>query len=598
MGTIRSVRDPREKDDAGPLVRPRTEDGAPPRPNALLSLQSAGGNQMVTRMLQGRVLQRVVNIKTLKSWPNHQAFARDKKNYERLINPLLKKYPQAKVEFHLTQLFSAESLYENEDHFIEALTYDIENKSMQGEDHTLQEQYMTLFGWNKRSRAEKPKQTPTSKSGQSHNKSPQKGKWTGEKPTEEQRPSLKIYRTMKEVAWLALEKGDNTKLTGHMGDFKQAHNYLHRRSPEPKVLVEFTLRPGAERTLFSPSMMAVPKVEGKKVTNLIKDTLIKEGSGDSFAVASTNEGLAPGKVGIKSEQGEAGYSLGIGGKDSANLFMSQVLGMKVIGRSVVDLTAEKEVEEVLPDVEGTGSEKSPEEPKKPEKHEVEREERMTAFLKALKLVPQLTEPVNPKVEIADPSNQYVSESSGEKSEKGKETKPSKLFDSSTVNVTPNPGGGDCLFHALAGKDLSPEEILQLRQLVAEQRGGMPENEVMNSLNIAAALTQTGLGHELITGRHRVPNSVYALMQAVPGMYAGEDELIQWCKVRNKKVSVIDANAPLANGALAVFSALGRVVVPVVEETMLATVRQTVGATHLAVYKTPGHWERITKFNLK
>ena len=79
--------------------------------------------------------------------------------------------------------------------------------------------------------------------------------------------------------------------------------------------------------------MAFPDVEGKTVPNLIKNTLIKEGMSDSFAKASTNEGTAPDKVGVKSEGGEAGFSLGIGGGTSAKVFMELVAQMNVMERS-------------------------------------------------------------------------------------------------------------------------------------------------------------------------------------------------------------------------------------------------------------------------
>ncbi|MBN3960849.1 DUF4157 domain-containing protein [Nostoc sp. NMS8] len=268
---------------------------------------------LTTALSGGHVVQLKVKIKgkPTKTYANFGAFKKSPL-YKPLINSLTKYSPEV-VEFHLKQLFSTDAEFENEQHFTEALTYDIEHKSMPDQEYTLQEQYMTLYGWKKR-------ETGTQSA-------------TDAEPAEGEPETLKVYRTMKLEDWKELEGGNHAKLSGHLGDFKQAQNYLYRKSPEPKVLVEFTLRPGAERELFSSGIMAFPDVKGKTVPNLIKSTLIKEGGSDSFAKASTNEGTAPDKVGVKSEGGEAGFSLGIGGGTSPEVFMGLVANMSVIGRS-------------------------------------------------------------------------------------------------------------------------------------------------------------------------------------------------------------------------------------------------------------------------
>ncbi|MEH2154073.1 hypothetical protein [Nostoc sp.] len=268
---------------------------------------------LTTALSSGHLVQLKVKIKgkQTKTYANFSAFKKSPL-YKPLITSLTKYSPEV-VEFHLKQLFSTDAEFENEQHFTEALTYDIEHKSMSGQEHTLQEQYMTLYGWKKR-------ETGTQSA-------------TDAEAGEGEPETLKVYRTMKLEDWKELEGGNHAKLSGHLGDFKQAQNYLYRKSPEPKVLVEFTLRPGAERELFSSAIMAFPDVKGKTVPNTIKNTLIKEGGSDSFAKASTNEGTAPDKVGVKSEGGEAGFSLGIGGGTSPEVFMGLVANMSVVGRS-------------------------------------------------------------------------------------------------------------------------------------------------------------------------------------------------------------------------------------------------------------------------
>ncbi|ODG98918.1 hypothetical protein A4S05_06825 [Nostoc sp. KVJ20] len=276
---------------------------------------------LTTALSSGHVLQLKVKIKgkPTKTYANFGAFKKSPL-YNPLITSLTESYSPEVVEFHLKQLFSTDAEFENEQHFTEALTYDIEHKSMPDQEHTLQEQYMTLYGWKKR-------ETGTQSA-------------TDAQPGEGEPETLKVYRTMKLEDWKELEGGNHAKLSGHLGDFKQAQNYLYRKSPEPKVLVEFTLRPGAERELFSSSIMAFPDVKGRTVPNMIKSTLIKEGGSDSFAKASTNEGTAPDKVGVKSEGGEAGFSLGIGGGTSPEVFMRLVANMSVIGRSEAEEKAE------------------------------------------------------------------------------------------------------------------------------------------------------------------------------------------------------------------------------------------------------------------
>jgi hypothetical protein len=512
------------------------------------------------------------------------------------------------VEFHLNQLFSTEDdlKFESEEHFLEALVYDIENKTTEGE-HNLQEQYMTLYGWKRRrDRAAKGGDDDSSSS---RKKAPPKApvkQAKGQAKEEEDAPVLKIYRTMKEVNWKRLEAKDNTALTGHLGDFKQAHRYLHRRSPEPKVLVEFTLKRGAERALFSPSTMAFPNVPGPlKVPNIMQETLKAEGAKGSFALASPNEGLAEGKVGIKSEGGESGFSFGIGGGDSAEVFMKLVASAKVIGHSVIDLTAAPEEDDMDANPASEGEKPASQNGDKPQGEKPaadphrERNARMQQFLQALAQVPVAeADPEDSLVEAADPSNQYVAHNEDGKQDKGKEPAKTQAYEASRLVRKANPGGGDCLFHAIAGRTLSEAELLLLRQNIAAMRGGMPENQALNANQAVAALTQTSVEYaDLMTGRHALSNQVYALLQAVPGIYAGEDELLQWCmRGQGKRVVVLDSTLPLGNGALAVYTAAGRQVVPVTAENLYDSARQAAAGATLVLFKTAGHWERVDAIN--
>jgi hypothetical protein len=640
MGSANARRDGSDAAERAARTRSR---GAPPGRRDVATpapLPVHAGNAAVARLIQrwreeqqaypaprGGVLQRAITInltgkKALKI-ANLSAFKKNKKLYGELVGSLIKTPQDAKaVEYHLGQLFSGEWEFENERHFQEALAYDLANKSVGDQPLTLQEQYLTLVGWNRRAKAPAPTApTAADKGARKGAKPPAK---TG-KATEATGPggAIKVYRTMKTVDWEALKK-DPTKLTGHLGDFKQAHNYLHRKSAEPKVLVEFTLQAGAEKRLFSTAVMAFPVVSAKrKVPNLIRDTLVKEGASDSFAVASTNEGKARDRVGVKSERGEAGFSFSIGGGTSSSVFMSLVEKKEDIMRSEGDSAApsldvlmaseDKDVE----DPSAPGKDESAEEPSGSGEElsaaELEVQARLAAFLEALAVVDPVLAPEDALGDAPDPANQYLEDEGGQDKSsspapeddkgKGKAKVPSvvaapKRFARAELTVIQNPGGGDCLFHALIGRDLSTAELLVLRQQVAALRGGMPENRVLNAINVAEALSQTYGGEydDRIDGRTEIPNDVYALLQAVPGIYAGDDELEQWCGLTNRKVAVLDSTAAPDGGALRVFSDQGRRIVRVTAADMYDRARDMARRGMLVLYKTPVHWERVTAIN--
>jgi hypothetical protein len=641
MGSANARRD--ASDAATHAARPRSPGARQPAlrdAGAAAPLPVHAGNAAVARLIQrrreeeqgnpapgGRVLQRTITInlagkKALKI-ANLVAFKKNKKLYAELVESLIKPPYDAKaVEYHLGQLLSGEWEFENERHFQEALAYDLANKSVGDHPLTLQEQYMTLIGWNRRAKAPAPTGlTGADKGAKKGGKPPVKPG----KPTAATGPggAMKVYRTMKTVDWEALKK-DPTRLTGHLGDFKQAHNYLHRKSAEPKVLVEFTLQAGAEKRLFSTAVMAFPIGSAKrKVPNLIRDTLVKEGASDSFALASTNEGKARDRVGVKSERGEAGFSFSIGGGTSSSVFMSLVESKEDIMRSEGDSAAPSL------DVLMASEDKDVEDPSAPGKDEsadeasgsgsgaelsaaeLELQTRLAAFLEALAAVDPVIAPEDARGDAADAANQYVEDEGGKdqssspapKDDKGKGKVPSviakpKRFARAELTVIHNPGGGECLFHALIGRDLGIDELLVLRQQVAALRGGMPENRVLNAINVAEALSQTYGGEydDRIDGRTEIPNDVYALLQAVPGIYAGDDELEQWCRLTNRKVAVLDSTAAPDSGALRVFSAQGRRIVRVTGANMYDRARDMARRGMLVLYKTPVHWERVTAVN--
>ncbi|WP_220809762.1 hypothetical protein [Noviherbaspirillum aridicola] len=190
----------------------------------------------------------------------------------------------------------------------------------------------------------------------------------------------------------------------------------------------------------------------------------------------------------------------------------------------------------------------------------ERDRLLQEFMEALRTVERTDAPPLPQAAdtVGDagesgsmPETQSAAERPDYRRQYVAEPAPSAPIDLRAYGRIPNQGGGDCLFHALSGRNLSADEIVALRGRVAAVRAGLSDTEqAFNAHRLVAGLTQTpGLhakGMALMQGRHAIPNSVLAKFQAVPGMYAGEDELAQWSMLdenREKRVLVVHGNGP-------------------------------------------------------
>lgn len=232
-----------------------------------------------------------------KSISNYDA-ALKVKEFRDMIESLYNDHDKERVDKLARQLFSMKgSDYKDLDHFKIELLYDLKMKSIEGQDLTLQEQYMTLMGWKRA--AKEPR--PDIKDGNPK--------------------SLKIYRTLRIEHWKALANGDYSVLAKrHMGDFKQALRYFLSLASS-KVMVEFELNPGVEKKLFS-SKLALPKESER--SDKIK-LLAKAIGADDYPVCNTNEGTYSSAIGVKSEDaGECGFSIGIGSGDVPKIFQRLV----------------------------------------------------------------------------------------------------------------------------------------------------------------------------------------------------------------------------------------------------------------------------------
>ncbi|WP_168118995.1 DUF4157 domain-containing protein [Paenibacillus sp. HB172176] len=227
--------------------------------------------------------------------------------FSKAIEALCKDYDKERVLYFAGQLFSAEGEdIGSLDQFLIELGYDLDTKLLTNTEDTmtLQERYMTAYGWNRAANSpEKAKKINKSK-------------------------KLKLYRTMSIDDYKELQKGNYKVLIGgHIGDFKQSLKYFLGSSTDSKVMVEFTLVAGGEDKLFSKSL-AFQK-GNEKLANVKKGI----GGGD-FQESSKNEGTSPDHIGIKSEsEGEAFFSIAIGGGTTPEKFQSLVesVSLKQVG---------------------------------------------------------------------------------------------------------------------------------------------------------------------------------------------------------------------------------------------------------------------------
>lgn len=161
----------------------------------------------------------------------------------------------------------------------------------------------------------------------------------------------------------------------------------------------------------------------------------------------------------------------------------------------------------------------------------------------------------------------------------------------------NIGGGDCLFHALSGRNLSTDEILEVRNNIANkvEENNPDQVNVMNAYHIASALSQSyAMGgraiEELMRGRDKIPNKIYAHSLRIPGLYAGEPELQQWSLLDGNKDKNIVVISTRKDESLKVFH--GEITPLNDQEKMDEEARKA----DILLYKEDTHWTRIKNSN--
>jgi hypothetical protein len=212
----------------------------------------------------------------------------------------------------------------------------------------------------------------------------------------------------------------------------------------------------------------------------------------------------------------------------------------------------------------------------------------------------------------------------------------KAFKASRFVLRDNAGGGNCLFHAIAGTkntpDLSDSEMDALRNKVAhvlEEKPDDPDNPDINyfdyCLTMLSGETPPADNHgrpvfENSEGMetHHVSNAMMAQVQRMPGHIAGDREIAQWLALpenQNKTVVVVEALAGCESIITFQYGKreawdLKKQIPPLSEDAAVERLRASLATalaeeargvapsdrTQLALYRTLGHWQAITGVN--
>jgi hypothetical protein len=201
--------------------------------------------------------------------------------------------------------------------------------------------------------------------------------------------------------------------------------------------------------------------------------------------------------------------------------------------------------------------------------------------------------------------------------KPRDNRPAKCVAESNFTLRDNKGGGDCLFHALEGNaghsSLVLHDVIRHRAHVAQVRMHMPEDERMKNSNgheVALALNQSA-GDGYGDARRPVSNAMFAALQAIPGVFAGDTEIQQWLDVPGNPVkSVVVIDAQRGNEALVTMTRGVRSSTPIarlgdtedaISAQIASALQNAIAAEnnpeqttdHIALYRTAIHWQRIT-----
>ncbi|WP_248916983.1 hypothetical protein, partial [Pseudomonas moorei] len=167
----------------------------------------------------------------------------------------------------------------------------------------------------------------------------------------------------------------------------------------------------------------------------------------------------------------------------------------------------------------------------------------------------------------------------------------------------NRGGGDCMLHALSGRNLSPMENIDLRKQLADTLiVGDFLPDVISGTEIVSGLAQSGLFpaaenewtlspdlEELTKGKDFVSKTIYAAMIKIPGVYLGEYEAQAYSALHEKNVYIATYQGELREITPDQISTLMHL-----SDTndIFYDAIQQLSTSQVVLYKSENHWERI------
>ncbi|GHU90257.1 hypothetical protein FACS1894155_08370 [Bacteroidia bacterium] len=454
------------------------------------------------------------------------------------------------VEPRFKSYGSSDCIFENIDHFYRALKYDILTKS----NFSAQEEWTTEYGWKRRA--------------------------SGDYKVKEEGPVF-LYRTMDMEEYDAL-KSDDPKMTGHVGDFKEALNYLYKDIGKPKCLVEFEFNVNSIRELFKQAAYPKDLTGGVK---LVVDGLKKEDS--SFVPskkANADQGYASNAVGLKSERhGESKFSLGIGkGEKPSKIFMSKISKMRKLAE--VKDSKVTWIEDSTEVTDSTGSTTATPQNSKSSNSPIASlaTELHTYLNQATKIVPnpQVAESTqDDKRVMADESIATSSDPSTTQSRKG-------YADESNWQILDNPGRGDCLFFALnASNDQTDanrlrEEVVLYQSDNSLIQQGLVDNQLESMLRLSPYQELRNLS-DMASGVENIPISAYFRLMANQGTWGGRSEVAAFTAMRGTRVYVLESRGVVTE----YINGQGR---PEIEQLP----DNAFDDGMIVLFKTVDHWKRV------
>lgn len=497
--------------------------------------------------------------------------------------------------------------------FEQTLAFDIRHIRFAPEPQTLHQQYLTKSGWDRKLLEKEGKSVVPRRQA------------TKEELAEDQ---LCIYRTMSLAEWEGL-KGKPSSLKNHLGDFKEAVEYLYLKSSDVpiKVLVEFPIKRGREANLFSPNLIGFPSKIAYNIKSMSKVLLDVEHSSnfsENEAKDKTGE-----KVGIKSEDhGDAKFSFSLPSsnnptksKKCVENLMSLidipqigVLAYNINGK--ITFLEEKKIDFVKADV--NDSEKATDKTISAES-DIPQPEKQTPDATPSKESQPVTQ-VPPEIPQSEDEISVVSVIASEIRSMLQSADEDEQVYPDVPDLTPEElrrldmpaasdperkmipeaqyvaeknwiivdygGGGDCLFRALSASS-DPEVFLKLRQeiVIEEQEAGLVQKGFVDA-NLMGML-ENSLYPELrdlsVEAIHKqnIPIEAYHKLMALQGTWGGDMEILAFTRLGHQIVYVIDENGTMFCYEEGESQRIDEIPDGVWENESIV------------LYKTRDHWRRVT-----